>query len=140
MTNRNIAFIVKDQNPLMMRDNDTIQRACQAMCERRVGAVLIVDAEQRLRGIFTGRDAAQALARADDASTVKLVEAMTANPDTIAPDKRAIDALWAMSLAGYRHLPVVDDGKVIGIVSRGDFQGLELDRFEDETVLWERIA
>lgn len=64
---------------------------------------------------------------------------MTAAPDTIAPDKRAIDALRAMSDGGYRHLPVVAGGKVIGIVSRGDFEGLELDSFEEETSLWERI-
>ncbi len=38
------------------------------------------------------------------------------------------------------HLPVVDRGAVIGIVSREDFKGLELDRLEEETILWERIA
>ena len=39
----------------------------------------------------------------------------------------------------YRHLPVVDDGKLVGIVSRFDFNGLELDRIEEETGLWERM-
>jgi CBS domain len=39
----------------------------------------------------------------------------------------------------YRHLPIVEDGKVIGIVSRFDFSGLELDRLDEETGLWERI-
>ena len=41
MTNRNISFIVKDQNPLMLRPTDTVQTACQRMCERNVGAVLV---------------------------------------------------------------------------------------------------
>lgn len=140
MTNRDIAFIVKDQNPLTMRADDTVQRACQAMCERKVGAVLVTDARQHLQGIFTGRDAAQVMARGGDAPAVTLADAMTASPDTIAPDKRAIDALHAMADGGYRHLPVVDGAKVIGIVSRGDFKGLELDRLEEETALWETIA
>ncbi len=140
MTNRDIAFIVKDQNPLMMRSDDTVQSACKAMCERKVGAVLVTDAKQHLKGIFTGRDAAQVMARGGDAPAVKLADAMTASPDTITPDKRAIDALHAMTDGGYRHLPVVDGAMVIGIVSRGDFKGLELDRLEEETALWETIA
>ena len=55
-------------------------------------------------------------------------------------EETAIDALRAMGDGGFRHLPVVAEGNlVIGIVSRGDFRGLELDRFETETALWERI-
>jgi hypothetical protein len=45
-----------------------------------------------------------------------------------------------MSDGGYRHLPIVVAQKIIGVVSRGDFLGLELDRLEDETHLWERIG
>ena len=41
---------------------------------------------------------------------------------------------------GYRHMPIVDGLRVVGIVSRGDFQGLELDLLEGETNLWERIC
>ena len=140
MTNRDIAFIVKDQNPLMMRSSDTVQRACQAMCERKVGAVLVTDAEGHLEGIFTGRDAAYVMAQGGDAPAVKLADAMTPKPDTITPDKRAIDALRAMSDNGCRHLPVVDGRTVVGIVSRGDFKGMELDRLEEETSLWETIC
>jgi hypothetical protein len=39
----------------------------------------------------------------------------------------------------YRHVPIIDDGKVVGIVSRFDFNGIELDRLDEETGLWERI-
>ena len=140
MTNRAISFIVKDQNPLMLRPTDTVEVACQHMCERRVGAVLVTDAHAHLKGIFTGRDAVQVLARHGDAARVHLSEVMTAKPDTIAPERTAIEALRMMCDGGYRHLPVVTDGKVVGIVSRSDFKGLELDQFEDETSLWERIC
>ena len=62
------------------------------------------------------------------------------DPDSIASERNAIEALRMMSDGGYRHLPVVVGGRVVGIVSRGDFKGLELDRFEDEVTLWERIC
>ena len=140
MTNRNISFIVKDQNPLMLRPTDTVQSACQAMCERSVGAVLVTDTRAHLKGIFTGRDAVQVIANGGNPATVHLSEVMTRDPDTIEPDRKAIDALHRMCDGGYRHLPVTVDGKVVGIISRSDFKGLELDQFEDEQSLWERIC
>jgi len=140
MTNRNLAFIVKDQLPLTMAASQTVQHACQRMMERRVGAVLVTDRKHRLVGIFTGRDAVRALAQCKDSAQTTLAAAMTPNPRTIAPEHTAIDALRAMSDGGYRHLPIVADGKILGIVSRGDFKGMELDRIEDETHLWERIG
>ena len=140
MTNRKLALIVKDQNPLVMAASQTVQQACRRMWERRVGAVLVTGENQRLAGIFTGRDAVRTLAECKNSGETTLAEAMTPDPDTIAPERTAIDALRAMSDCGYRHLPIVADGKILGIVSRGDFQGLELDRLEDETHLWERIG
>jgi CBS domain-containing protein len=140
MTNRNIAFIVKDQNPLTMTAQQTVQIACRRMMERRVGAVLVTDRKHRLTGIFTGRDAVRALAEGKNAAETTLAAAMTPDPRTISPDETAKDALLAMNNGGFRHLPVVADGKILGIVSRGDFKGLELDLLEDEINLWERIG
>ncbi|MGH8620047.1 MAG: CBS domain-containing protein [Burkholderiales bacterium] len=140
MTNRSLAYIVKDQNPLVMTASETMQNACRRMAERRVGAVLVADDQQRLIGIFTGRDAVCAHAECKNAAVTTLAEAMTRNPDTIAPDRTAIDALRIMSDRGFRHLPVVRDGRIVGIVSRGDFKGLEFDRLEEETHLWETIG
>ena len=51
----------------------------------------------------------------------------------------AIEALRLMQDGRYRHVPIVEDGKAVGIVSRFDFSGLEVDRLDEETVLWERI-
>lgn len=140
MTNRKLALIVKDQNPLTMSANQTVQRACQRMTEHRVGAVLVVDGKHRLTGIFTGRDAIRALAEGKIAAETTLATTMTLNPQTMSPDQTAIDALLAMNNGGFRHLPMVADGKIQGIVSRSDFKGLELDLLEDEINLWERIA
>jgi len=95
--------------------------------------------EGRLAGILTGRDVVRAIAEGQDPGT-PLAMVMTPDPDTIAGECTAIEALRMMSDGGYRHLPIVDDGTIVGVVSRGDFKGLELDRLEEETCLWERIC
>jgi CBS domain-containing protein len=64
---------------------------------------------------------------------------MTPNPVTITPQRRAIDALRAMSDGGFRHLPVVENGAIWGVVSRGDFKGMEIDHLDEETHLYECI-
>ena len=139
-TNRSIAFIVKDQHPVTLNRNDTVQHACQRMAKRRVGAVLVTDDDGSLCGIFTGRDAVRILGQARNPAATTLVSAMTAGPRTIEPDRTAIDALRLMNDCGFRHLPVVRADRIIGIVSRGDLSGAELDRVEGETLLWELIA
>jgi CBS domain-containing protein len=64
---------------------------------------------------------------------------MTQDPDTMPPDKTSIEALRLMEDGRYRHVPILDDGKAVGIVSRFDFSGIELDRLDEETSLSERI-
>jgi CBS domain-containing protein len=140
MTNRYISDIVEDQDPLMLRPDATVAQACECMCERHVGAVLVADSARHLVGIFTGRDAVRMLGRGCDARHTRLESVMTRGPATIAPDAHAIDALRLMGDGGFRHLPVVDNGKVISIVARSDFVGLELVRFEEEKSLRELIA
>jgi CBS domain-containing protein len=110
------------------------------MSERRVGAVLVVDEHNNLKGIFTSRDAVWLIAEGKDIHAFKLADAMTPNPDTITSDRTVIDALRTMCDCGYRHLPIVENGKVLGIVSKGDFKGDEMTRLETETHLWESIG
>ena len=139
MTNRKLADIVKDQNPLLLAEHETVQQACCRMWERRSGSVLVVDEQQRLTGIFTGRDAVRALAEGKNAEIATLAHAMTPNPVTLTPDNRAIDALREMSNRGFRHLPIVESGRIWGVVSRNDFMGMEIDRLDEEDHLWECI-
>ena len=139
MTNRQLADIVRDQSLRILGEQASVQEACRCMWESRAGSVLVVDAEQRLIGIFTGRDAVRALAEGRSAEATPLAYAMTRNPVTIDPTVHAIDALRQMSDRGFRHLPVVKDGNILGVVSRGDFKGMELDRLDDEDHLWECV-
>jgi CBS domain-containing protein len=129
MSNRKLAYIVKDQKPLVLGLSETVQQACRLMWERRAGSVLIVDSDQRLSGIFTGRDAVRFLAKGRHAATTRVADAMTPNPVTIKPGNNAIDALKAMHDGGFRHVPVIENGTIKGVVSRGDFEGMEFEQF-----------
>ena len=140
MNNRHASDIISHQNPLMLPLTTTVKVACQRMRDRRVGAVLVTEGDRRLVGIFTGRDAVgRVLAEGKNSATTTLAEVMSQTPDTVPPGRTAIEALRTMQDGGYRHLPVVDGGKVVGVISRGDFRGLEQDRLDEETGLWERI-
>jgi CBS domain-containing protein len=139
MTNRKLNELLQDQRLLTLTEQASVQEACRCMWEHRVGSVLVVDQDQRLLGIFTGRDAVRTLAEGKSAEATPLAHVMTPNPFTVAPTTRAIDALRQMSDRGFRHLPVVEDGKVLGVVSRGDFKGMEIDRLEEYDHLWESL-
>jgi CBS domain-containing protein len=138
---RKMSDLVRDQNPLTLPPSASVMEAARHMRERGVGAVLVTEGPEKLVGIFTGRDAvARVLAEGKSPAETTLFQVMTPNPNTMTPRHNAIEALRLMQDARCRHLPIVEQGKVVGIVSRGDFRGLELDRLDEETGLWERIA
>lgn len=137
MTNRKLADVIKVRPALVLPERETVQQACRRMWERCVGSALVVDDQKRLTGIFTDRDAVRTLAEGKNAEVTTLAQAMTPNPITITPDSRAIDALREMSNRGFRHLPVVESGRIWGVVSRGDFKGMEIDQLDEEDHLWE---
>jgi CBS domain-containing protein len=110
------------------------------MRDRRVGAVLVADNDGRLLGIFTGRDAvARVLAMGKSPTKTTLGDVMTPNPTTMSQKMTAIDALRLMWDGGFRHIPLVEDSNVVGVISRGDFRAGEEGRFEEERELWEHM-
>lgn len=98
---------------------DTVGEAVAVMAQHRVGSVLVMEGT-RLLGIFTERDTVRALSLSHDAPRHQIVSWMTPEPKTVAPDADADEALKFMLDHGFRHLPVVEDGKVVGIVSMRD--------------------
>ena len=137
---RRLHDVILDQQPLTLPPTVTVKEACAAMRDRCAGSVLVTAANGSLVGIFTGRDAVcRVLAAGKDAATAKLGDVMTPNPATMSPDHTAVDALRLMWDGGFRHTPLVKAGKVVGVVSRGDFKGLEHNRHEEERDLWEHM-
>ncbi|MFO0997784.1 MAG: CBS domain-containing protein [Alphaproteobacteria bacterium] len=132
--------IILKHEPRVLPPRATVREACQLMREHRIGAVLVADADRRLLGIFTIRDAVcRVLADGKTGDDTTLAEVMTPHPQAMPPGKTAIEALRLMQDGGYRHMPVVENGKIVGIVSRWDFRGTEQDRLDEETGIWERI-
>ncbi|QID17880.1 CBS domain-containing protein [Nitrogeniibacter mangrovi] len=110
----------------------TVVEAAARMNAAKVGAIMVVDKDELL-GIFTERDGlTRVLASNLAADAVCLAQVMTPDPVTITPDRPLGHALHMMHEGGYRHVPVVDNGRVVGMVSARDALGLELVDFESE--------
>jgi CBS domain-containing protein len=130
--------VIGKQNLILVRPDMTVREAAKLMATHKIGAVMVGEGTT-LIGIFTERDLAfKVVAQGRDADKVKLAEVMTPNPDTLQSDSTAHEALERMSQRGYRHLPVVDHGKLVGMVSIRDIYGAVLHELEDE--LHEREA
>ncbi len=126
MTYRTIRDVIKRIKIVRIGGDASVGEACRAMTENRVGAILVMDGET-LEGIFTERDALnRVLAEGRDPETTRVSEVMTRDPVTLAPDAAAIDALRLMSEIGFRHLPIIENNRVYGVISIRDFIGAEL--------------
>ncbi|MFO0996725.1 MAG: CBS domain-containing protein [Alphaproteobacteria bacterium] len=129
-----IPDVVKDQELIVLPPRTSVREAARVMTERRIGAVMIVDGG-RLIGIFTERDMiTRIVAQGHDPDAVMLEDVMTAKPDTLVPGDSPRDALELMAKKGYRHLPVVENGAVIAIVSVRDLYALMVDRLQQGLV------
>ena len=102
----------------------SLVEAARRMHERRVGAVVVREGD-RLVGIVTERDVLRAVATGGVDGPV--ADAMTRAPETIGPDESAGQAAALMIHGGFRHLPVVDGGDVVGMVSIRDLVRVSVD-------------
>ncbi len=107
----------------------TVREASQLMAKKQVGAVLVVDAGH-LIGIFSERDAVfRVIAKGLDPSKTPLVDVMTREPKTVGPNNTFGYAMTIMHENGFRHMPVIDEGKPIGIVSARSALDPDLEEF-----------
>lgn len=103
----------------------TLRDAAARMHERRVGAVVVLDDNDRLVGIVTERDVLRAVAT--DGVERPVSEVMTPSPETVESDESASQAAVLMIHGGFRHLPVVEAGAVTGMISIRDLVRLTVD-------------
>ena len=115
--------------------------AAAAVMKRQRQCVVLVMTEERLEGILTEQDVVRrVVAEQRDPSTVTLADVMTTNPDTIAAGDLALTGLQMIEDGCYRHLPVIENSRVIGLISRVDFPGEEKTELEAERHCWERLG
>jgi len=108
-------LMVKDV--LTVEPSDTIGEAAEKMNAANVGAVVVVEDMVRIVGIVTERDLLRAVASRARAAEARVRQWMTPNPVTVGPDLTIEQAAKIMFDNNFRHLPVVKDGRALGIVS-----------------------
>ena len=133
MPKRTLRQVVTGQTLVSALPDTTVRAAAVAMANQSVGAILVVDDSGRLIGLFTERDALnRVVARGLDPEQTPLAAVMTDKLQTATPDKTLGHALHLMFEGGFRHLPVVEDGRPVGMVSARNALGLEILQFERE--------
>lgn len=103
--------------------DDTLADAAAKMREQQTGSLLIMDGD-RLAGIFTERDLLKAIGRGLDPKSTPLKDVMTTDVVTISPSTKLRDAASMMASKWIRHLPAVEAGKVVGMLSQRDLLGV----------------
>ena len=123
----------KGHNVVQIRTTDSVALAVRKLAEHRIGALVVEDRWLKLVGVFSERDFVNAIARDGAAALGFDVEQLMSSPIISCRTTDRIDAaLAAMTVARIRHLPVIDDGNLKGIVSIGDLVKQRLDEKELE--------
>jgi len=132
MFSQRIRSVMERKKLLTAPPETSVSDAAKLMAKKNVGAVMVVENEL-LVGIFTERDAVfRVIAQGRDTRTTLLAEVMTTAPQTVDQDKSFGYALLMMHENGFRHVPVVEKGKPIGIVSSRNALDPEMEEFVAE--------
>ena len=117
MASTSIRELIERDRLVSVGPQTTVRKAAEMMAENRCGSILVMQGDELL-GIFTERDLLNRVAAAGkDLGSTHLAEVMTKDPDTIGADEPVKDAIRRMDEFSYRYLPVIDGGKVIGVLS-----------------------
>jgi len=120
---RTVRQVLQDKGTTVytISPDDTVFRALEVMAEHDVGALVVVDAAGAVVGVFSERDYARKVILHGHASRELRVSAiMTSRVVTVSPDQTVADCMRLMTDHRIRHLPVVEDGRLVGLVSIGD--------------------
>ena len=130
-----IAGILKSKgyNVVSVKPDDTIALVTEVLAKHRIGAVLVLDASERLLGILSERDIVRALpTHKGEALSMKASDLMTRDVQIAAPTMTVSDAMEAMTQGRFRHMPVYDRGALVGMLSIGDVVKMRISETEHE--------
>jgi len=131
----NVAQILKRKGyeVLTTAPHHTLRDAAKALAERRVGAVVVADATGHVLGILSERDIVRAIGAAgSDALTEAVSQHMTPNPTTVGEDTAIDELMQVMTTGRFRHLPVIEGERLVGIVSIGDIVKHRVEQLHQE--------
>ena len=110
-----------DTTVITVTPDDAIADVAQTLAERRIGGVVVSTDGSDIAGILSERDIVRSLAlRGAVCLSERVSDMMTRNPTCCRPDDSAHEVLQRMTDGRFRHMPVVDDGRLVGIVTIGD--------------------
>lgn len=108
-------------DPITIKGSTTVRDAMQIMLTHNIGSLLVIDDDANLFGIFSERDLLTKVAHETNPPLdTPVAEFMTQNPETVKGDHKLAFVLHKMDGGGYRHLPVVENDKPIGVISVRD--------------------
>jgi CBS domain-containing protein len=123
-------LVSKGHEVISVTAAQSVAEGVAALAERRIGALPVMDGD-KVVGVFSERDVIHAINAHGAAALARTIgEVMTAPAITVGPDEPAIGALSLMTRRRVRHLPVIENGVVIGVVSIGDLVKYRIDRIE----------
>jgi len=129
MFSQTVRNVMDPRKLILVPGTLTVRAAAELMKARHYGAVLIT-ADDGLHGIFTERDALfRVIAVGRDPETTPVSAVMTKKPKTISPEKTFGHAMLMMHKGGFRHLPVLDNGKLVGMVSSRNALDPDIEEF-----------
>ena len=125
----------KGDNVVSIRSHDTIAAAVALLRDNRIGALVVADAEGNLEGILSERDIVRKLAETPGQTLPQTVaENMTRDVVTCEPDESMVSVLRRMTKGRFRHMPVIDEGRLCGMVTIGDVVTYRLNELEHEAL------
>jgi CBS domain-containing protein len=140
MWDQPVKDVMKANKMITASPETTVLEAAKLMKKKRAGAVLVMQ-DERLVGIFTERDIAfRVVAAKRDPRTTTLADVLTASPSTVEADQSFGFAMLLMHEKGFRHVPVLEDGRPIGIVSSRSALDPDLEEFACEAQRREEIS
>jgi CBS domain-containing protein len=131
----------KGGNVSTVRSVDTVEAAIRKLYDERIGALVVVDRWGKLVGMFSERDIVYALAlHGPEALSFEVHELMTPDVTTCTPEDRIDDVMQTMTAHRIRHLPVMEQGRLVGLVSIGDLVKHRLEEKKQEAAVLQDLA
>ncbi|MFK7966003.1 MAG: CBS domain-containing protein [Burkholderiaceae bacterium] len=132
-----VAMLLREKGDMVcsVRPTDTIHDVVQLLKDKGIGAVIVTDEAEQLQGILSERDIVRRMADTPGQTLPQLVEnLMTRAVETCEPDDRLTSLLRRMIAGRFRHMPVLQDGKLCGMVTIGDVVNFRLTELEYEAL------
>jgi CBS domain-containing protein len=133
MTVRKIIGGKQIQGIITIKPNETVATASEMLAKHRIGAVIVSRDGKIVDGILSERDIVRALGTGGQSCLTKpITDIMTAEVIGCHPDDTANSVMEKMTSGRFRHMPVIEDGKMIGVISIGDVVKARIDEIQHE--------